>query len=741
MKGRIISHYEVLGEVGRGGMGVVYRARDLTLNRFVALKALPLITSTDSVARQRFEREAQAASSLNHPNIVTIYDLVADQDASYIVMEFIEGEVLGDIIPPNGLPPERAIRYAIQLADALGSAHEAGIIHRDLKPQNILVSKRDQVKVLDFGVAKLTSEASGHGTGESLTRPGAFLGTTYYAAPEQFSGGIVDQRTDVYGLGVVLYQMVSGQVPFFADNTLDLLHAICNVQHKPLSQFFPHFPPIADQIIDHCLNKKAEGRYPDMAALAEDLKAVKEAFRMAEQVSSMERTQALDIPPDITRPISARPSSGRPSSVRSSYPPVWIEPPQAGYEKASIAVLPFRSLSSDKEDEYMAIGIGAEINSALSRVAGIRVASNLSTFRYRDEAPDLHEIAGRLKIRYVLTGSLRRAGMRIRVMAELSDAQADSVLWARTYERHVEDLFAVQEEIAESIVRATGGELIRAGAAHANKASAHELDAWGLVRKAYHFWNYGFHPAGIGEALELLRRAIELDPEYANAYAFLALYLIERVVLMLTDRPDEDRAEANNAANKAMELAPQDAEVLENVGLVWLHCGEYNKSVEALRRAVGVAPFNLVAWGYLGLALGWGGKERDALEAQKILTKIIADTPEHPSLPYWYFFLSGTYVRLRRYEDAVIAAQRCVELQPRFYVARITLANALGRVGRDSEARDEMANVLASNPYVSETLLQTEYSKIARDPEVAELHLAGLRAAQAMPQSPIGERK
>jgi adenylate cyclase len=302
-------------------------------------------------------------------------------------------------------------------------------------------------------------------------------------------------------------------------------------------------------------------------------------------------------------------------------------------------------------------------------------------------------------------------------------------------------LFKVQEEIAESIVRATGGELIRAGSEHADKASAHELDAWGLVRKAYHFWNYGFHPAGIGESLDLLRRAIQLDPGYASAYAFLALYLIERVVLVLTDRPEEDRAEANAAATKAVELAPQDAEVLENAGLVWLHCSEYNQSVESLRRAVQIAPFNLVAWGYLGLALGWGGKERDADEAEKILKKLIAETPEHPSLPYWHYFLSGTYIRLSRFEEAAEHAQRCVELQPRFYIARITLANALGHLGRVEQARAEIAHVLAMNPYVTEAVLHTEYLNIARDPQLADLHLAGLRSAQAFPPVNMGELK
>ena len=419
MKGRIISHYEVEQEIARGGMGVVYRARDLSLNRFVALKALPVFTSSDPIARLRFEREAQAASALNHPNIVTIYDLVSDEHASYIVMEFIEGKTLGEMIPLSGMPPEQAIRYALQMADALGCAHEAGIVHRDLKPQNVIISKRDHLKILDFGVAKLKSEPSGQlATHDNLTRPGAFLGTTYYAAPEQFTAGEIDQRTDIYSLGVVLYQMLAGRVPFYADNPLELLQAIYHEQPKPLCHTHRHFPPIADQIIARALHKQPQGRYPSMAVFAQDLEAAREAFLQAKMDSSAMGTQISDAPIAIP-PVG---------SSRSSYPPVWIEPPRAGHEKSSIAVLPFRSLSSDKDDEYMAMGIGSEISSALSRVPGIRVASNLSTFQYQNEAPDLQEIATKLKSRYVLTGSLRRSGTRIRVMGELADALAGSVL-------------------------------------------------------------------------------------------------------------------------------------------------------------------------------------------------------------------------------------------------------------------------------------------------------------------------
>ena len=299
------------------------------------------------------------------------------------------------------------------MADALGCAHEAGIVHRDLKPQNVLISKRDHLKILDFGVAKLKSEPSGKlATHDNLTRPGAFLGTTYYAAPEQFSGGEIDQRTDVYSLGVVLYQMLAGRVPFYADNPLELLQAIYNEQPKPLRHYHPHFPPIVDQI-DRPGAEQAAARSLSLHDCVRRGPGNRQGSIPQGEVGVV---LGWDLVSD--GPIAV-PSTG---ASRSSYPPVWIEPPRAGHEKSSIAVLPFRSLSSDKDDEYMAMGIGSEISSALSRVPGIRVASNLSTFRYQGDVPDLQEIATKLKSRYILTGSLRRSGTRIRVMGELADA-------------------------------------------------------------------------------------------------------------------------------------------------------------------------------------------------------------------------------------------------------------------------------------------------------------------------------
>jgi len=729
-KGRIVSHYEIIEEIGRGGMGIVYKGRDRLLNRDVALKALPLVQSSDpvsqpSVSRRRFEREAQSASALNHPNIVTIYDLLSEPDCDFIVMEFVDGKPLSQVIPPEGLPVNQAVRYGLQISDAVGSAHAAGIIHRDLKPENILLSRHDQIKIVDFGLAKQGADSEGLlATEEMLTGPGSFLGTLAYAAPEQHRNLPVDQRTDIFALGVVLFKMLTGELPFQGKNLLELVQAINLCEPKSLRELRPALSPALEALIARALRRDPADRYPNVAALVADLKLAAEGGELMTQADGSAATVEFDSATVTrTRPIS--------------------QPPSAGREKISIAVLPFRSLSTDQEDSYMAMGIGSEINSALSRVPGVRVASHLSTYRYRDnEVPDLAHIAAELKIRYVLTGSLRHGGDRIRVIVELADAVAGSVLWSRTYNRNLEDLFTVQEEIAGAIVRATGGELIRAGSERASKASPEELDAWGLVRKAYHFWNYGFRPEGISDSLNLLRRAVELDPHYANAHAFLGLYLIEKVALMLSEHPEQDRVEAQAAVDRAFELAPNDTEVLENTGLVWCHCAKWEQAVHALRRAVEISPFNLVAWGYLGFVLGSGGQIRkDAEEGVRILTKLIADTPEHPSVPYWYFFKAMGCTRLGRFEEAVSSAFKCVEMHPHFYIARYTLANALGHVGRYEEARAEMATVVAINPNVSEPLVKREWVVIIRDPEMAEAQLAGLRKAGVFPPLPAGEQK
>ena len=371
----------------------------------------------------------------------------------------------------------------------------------------------------------------------------------------------------------------------------------------------------------------------------------------------------------------------------------------------------------------------AELISALSGVPDLRVASHLASARFQGPSEDLATVAAALRIRYVLTGSVRRAASRIRVSADLTDAVAGVMLWSKTYERGLEDIFEVQEDIARQIVSATGGELIRAESALASRAAPENLDAWGLVRRAYHFWNHAWTPEGVEDALNLLRRAVELDPSYAAAHAFLALYLIQRVVNFISPDPQADVMEALAAGSKAMDLAPRDPEVLANVGLVYFNSGQYESAVAALKRAVQIAPFNLVAWGYLGLAYAWTGDDAEVAEGRKILDRLLRTAPDHPSVPYWLYFNASALTRQGRMTEAAEAARESVAEQPHFYLARIAYANALGALGQIDGARAEIERVLAINPAITpEIYLQSVYL-LSRVDERAAPHLAGLRAA------------
>ena len=392
-------------------------------------------------------------------------------------------------------------------------------------------------------------------------------------------------------------------------------------------------------------------------------------------------------------------------------------------------MLPFTSLSVDPDDGYIAAGIASEIIVALGGVPDLRVASELASFRFRGAELDLAQTAQTLRVRYVLAGNLRRAGDRIRVLATLADAETGAQIWSKAFDRRLAELFALQEEIAQAIVGATGGQIIRADADRAHRSSPEHLDAWGLLHRAYHFWNHAFSSDGLEQALDQVRRAVVLDPSYAAAHAFLGLYLIERVIHVLTPQVEEERAEALVVAERAVQLAPSDPNVLENAGLVWYHCSQHERSVGALRRAVAIAPFNLVAWGYLALSLGVGGDDAEAEEARRILDRLLDNTPDHPSIPYWLYFKGAVSTRQGRFDDAMACAGRTIEMQPHFFLASVMLANALGVRGRLEEARAAWQRVQAIHPHFTAESYEREIRLQAQQPERAEPHLAGLQAA------------
>jgi len=717
--GKTLLHYEIVEKLGEGGMGVVWKARDPRLQRFVALKVLPADRSADLARRARFLREARAAAALSHPHIVTVHDIASDRGLDFIVMEHVSGRPLSRCIPERGLPVGEALRIGVQVADALAAAHARGVVHRDLKPANVVIAADGRARVLDFGLATLASE-EGESRAEPLTRDGAVVGTIAYMSPEQSVGEPADARSDMFSFGLVLYEMLAGAPPFKGRSTAEHFHLLNYTPPAPLRAVRPGVPEALERVVKRTLERRPEDRFADMREVERELRGLAaEAASAPQGAFDAVDSEAPTLDPDA--PTSPRPLAAPPAAPS--------RPPAPASARASIAVLPFASHSADPEDGYTAAGIASEIIVALGGVPDLRVASELASFRFRGRDLDLAQIAGELRTRYVLTGSLRRAGDRIRVLAALTDAEAGAQIWSKAYDRRLADLFAVQEEIAQAIVGATGGEIIRADAARLSRSSPEQLDAWGLLHRAYHFWNHAFSFEGLEEALAQAHRAVELDPSYAAAHAFLGLYLIQRVIHVLTPRIEEEREEALRAAERAVELAPRDARALENAGLVFYHCSRHERSVGVLRRAVEIAPFNLVAWGYLALSLGIAGEEAEAEEGRRILDRLLETTPDHPSFPYWLYFKGGVLTRQGRLEEAAECARRTVELQPHFFLAAVMLANALGALGRAEEARAAWGRVRAIHPAFPAEGYAHDIHLQALTPERAEPHLAGLRAA------------
>jgi serine/threonine protein kinase len=720
MIGTTLAHYEILEKLGEGGMGVVYKARDPRLNRFVALKVLPDSLARDEGRRARLLREARAASALSHPHIVVVHDIAHDNDHHFIVMEYLDGRSLSDLIPQEGLPLHQALPYASDIAEALAAAHGVGVVHRDLKPGNVLISAAGRVKVLDFGLAKQLVEDpkddAAPTRSRALTGPGLVMGTLSYMSPEQSTGDDMDARSDIFSFGTLLYEMLTGRLPFQGKHAAVVLHEILYTTPLPPSQLAPGIPPALDALVAAVLEKKADDRPESMERVVEALRSI--------------RAQEVTAP--LTPALAPRAVAG-PRSAARRRPRTASGPPRRGTERSSLAVLPFTSLTSDPEDAHMAAGIASEIIGALSGVPDLKVASRVASFQFHQATPDLKKVARALDIRYVLTGSLRRSGNRLRVIVELTDAVPGTQLWSKTFDREVVDLFAMPEEMAHAIVAATGGEIIRAATDHTSRSHPGSLDAWGLLHRAYAVWDRGFSQEGVDEALQLLRRAIVVDPQYAGAHAALGTYLIQRVVNACTDQPEAEKEEALAAAERAVDLSPNDPTVLEYAGVIWHDTGRHEKAVAAERRCVKIAPFNLVAWGYLAFALGWAGDAAGVEEAQRILDRLIDNTPEHPSLPYWLWFKSGACARQDLFAESAQAARHSLELNPGYILARAPYANALGMLGRHDEAREAWSTAQAANPAFTPAFYRGLAREIMVREDRAEKHFGGLRAAGLLP--------
>lgn len=709
MIGETLDHFRIEEELGAGGMGIVYRAVSLLDGQSVALKVIRPEVAATPLMRAAFQREAKLGAMLQHPGIIRVYHLVLDATRPYFVMEYLQGKALKDCIPTRGMPAAKACSMGLAFGEALEVAHQAGIIHRDLKPGNLFVCDDGQIKILDFGLARLAPllQEDDGATRTASIFEGKLVGSIAYMAPEQARAEEVDHRADIFSFGVIMSQMLTGRLPYEAPNPVALLRAIQVSAPTPVRRHRPDLPGSLEAILLRALEKDRNQRFSNMGELLRLLKSVALELKDAQEQETQVRTN-----------ITAS-DSPLPLSVNS--------PPSTGSEKTSIAVLPFQVLSADPEDNYLASGLAIEVIRALAGIPSIRVAPQMASFRLA-ESDRNPVMAGRvLNTRFIVSGTLRRAGTRLRVSVELADSMEERVVWAHHYDQDVADIFVLEEKMSRAIVSSLGGQLIRVWTDSSFRIATDSLDAWGLVRKAYHVWNYEFSPAGVQQALGMLRRALELDPNYPEANAYLAMYLVQTVLHGVSANPDADTQEALEAAERAYQLAPNDAQVLECCIIVWLQTSRPVRAVACGRRAVQNAPFDLVAWGYLALTLASAGNRKDVDEAHDILQKLIADAPDHPSMPYWLQFLTSAHIRREEYAAAVEAGERCVRMQPGYTLQQMLLAEALWQLGRQEEARQVVATIPSYNPYFTFAHYLKVLDAICCDPAITHQFTKGLK--------------
>src|SRR5688500_9730652 len=495
MLGRNISHYHITSQLGEGGMGVVYEAEDTNLGRHVALKFLTPAMANDQNLLQRFQREARAASALNHPNICTIHGIEQFESEHFIVMELLNGELLADRIRRGPLDNESLVTLGAQIVDALESAHSKGIVHRDLKPANIFVTSRGQAKILDFGVAKIDGRKVGAEANsmvptlvaDQLTSAGATIGTIAYMSPEQARGEVTDARTDLFSIGTVLYQMATGILPFQGETSALVFDAILNREPAPITQVNQALPPELNRIIGQALEKDRDLRYQSATDLKTALKRLKRDLTSGQHTTTASGTRRA----------------------------------ATALQDHSIAVLYFENLSGMKEDEYLRDGITEDITTELSNIKGLKTFSRAMVLNYRDKSVTAGQVGKELGASYVLAGSLRRAGARLRINAELVDAATDFPLWSERYDREMKDVFEVQDEIAHKIAAALRITLSPQEQQALSAKPTEDLQAYDLYLRGR---NYARQVGrqDLMFALQMFENAVALDPDFALAHAGLA---------------------------------------------------------------------------------------------------------------------------------------------------------------------------------------------------------------------------